>query len=313
MTYVEGIDDVTVTGSRSGYHALSALNIDTDCSNLQKLIQTCLSNGKYLVERLTTFLLPKEILYLPNQFNVIIPCPKRPSQFDAFLKRYGIMYVSPNKLCICILAPISRFLIDKFIFEYQFYMCKSQNNKKVIPSSCIKRILEPYEPYRTNVIRDSYIIFEKDEILLYSYLGVDEPWYCNNTGHLNAVDLNLCFNQMMYILIGEGIASGRIPFLKKWNQEDFFRFYWSDFVIAKISSTFKKPLQPLHVVDNLCGTCRLKKIRVFGSKHLWCELDLSLNPGYEPFPKPGSKSYSFSEMVLVIQNYKKGDSSRIEI
>ncbi len=169
-------------------------------------------------------------------------------------------------------------------------------NKQLVDSLYIKEILKPYW---TPFVKESYIIKNQDDILLQSHLGVDKPWYCDSTGHMNAVELNLAFNQMMYIAIAQSIRLGWISSLKDFCHDYFMKKYWPDFLITKIESEFKAPL----LVDNFCATLRIKKITP-STKHLWFELDLTAKPAGEGFPTPGELMHAYSKMTLVINDYK---------
>jgi hypothetical protein len=178
------------------------------------------------------------------------------------------------------------------MFEYK--------NKQQVDSDRIKKILKPYW---TPFIKDSYISKNKDQIFLQSNLGVDSPWYCDSTGHMNAVELTLAFNQMMYVSIGQSLVLGWIPGLKGLGEDYFMQKYWPDFLITKNESIFKAPLN----VSSFCGTLRIKKSRPL-SNHLLFELDVTVKPGSDEFPPPGEVSHAYSKMTLVIKNYKQPPS-----
>lgn len=172
-----------------------------------------------------------------------------------------------------------------------------KSNKVLVDKFFVKEILTPYwMPF----VKESHIFQEEDHITLQSQLGADRLWYCESTGHMNAVELNLAFNQMMYVSIGQSIILGWIKNLREFDKDYFMKKYWPDFLITKIESKFKAPLD----VRSFCGTLRIQKVKPL-MKHLCFELDLTLKPGEEGFPVPGKLTHAYSKMSLVIKDYRE--------
>ena len=174
--------------------------------------------------------------------------------------------------------------------------------KTALKSSQIQRILSNY---RTVFVKESFISHSKQNggITLWSKLGIDNPWYCNDTGHMNAVELNLAFNQMVYVSIYYGISYSLIPQLNKFPValENYMDKAWPDFLITKIESQFVKPI---HVSD-FSGALRIKNITQSSSdRHLFFDIDLTAAPGSQEFSQPGNITHAYSRMELAIKNYK---------
>lgn len=159
-------------------------------------------------------------------------------------------------------------------------------------------ISETLKHYWVSFIKSAKIIKQNKIILSYSRLGVDKPWYCDDTGHMNAVELNLSFNQLMYVTIGHSICNGWIPELNDKSQDYFFEKYWEDFLITKIESKFKAPVN----VSEFSGLLRITKIRS-SSSHLWFNLDYTVVPGSKDYPQAEAITHAHSTMTLAITNY----------
>lgn len=78
---------------------------------------------------------------------------------------------------------------------------------------------------------------------------IPESCYIDDTGHFNAVEFNICYNQLAYVLFGKCIQSGifhRVVF--DWEQrvnlsyESFLKYQLSSMYIARIEGNFLKPL-----------------------------------------------------------------------
>ena len=125
VSYIPGIEDKTIPGSRSGYNviefhnALYSLDLDSDAGRLKKLVNTYLKNCNYLVNKLKPILAENEVFYNENQFNVIFKSPGINKYTISFLKKYGLMQIEKGKLGVCVLANVDKKLIDSFVDEYK--------------------------------------------------------------------------------------------------------------------------------------------------------------------------------------------------
>lgn len=68
--------------------------------------------------------------------------------------------------------------------------------------------------------------------------------YIDDTGHLNAVEVNICYNQLLYAMIAAAVRDGAGPVFDTWTMADFWRRQLPDIVIARITSEFSKPINP---------------------------------------------------------------------
>lgn len=73
--------------------------------------------------------------------------------------------------------------------------------------------------------------------------GFDEPCYIAATGHFNAVEANITYNQLLYLAFAESVRQGLIPELRHWTLDDFFRAQLPDVLIAKYHADFRRPLR----------------------------------------------------------------------
>ncbi len=69
---------------------------------------------------------------------------------------------------------------------------------------------------------------------------IPESCYIDETGHLNAVEFNICFNQAYYVITAECINSRLVPALNDMTLEHYKRRHLPDVLIHDLSSTFKR-------------------------------------------------------------------------
>lgn len=72
--------------------------------------------------------------------------------------------------------------------------------------------------------------------------AIAESCYIADTGHFNAVEFNICYNQLTYCLLAQSIHRQFLDVLRRWSLPEFSRRQLSDFLIIQFNSTFRKPL-----------------------------------------------------------------------
>jgi hypothetical protein len=72
--------------------------------------------------------------------------------------------------------------------------------------------------------------------------AIPESCYIDDTGHLNAVEVNICYNQLLYATIAATVERGGEPALAGWTMADFWRRRLPDILIARITSEFRRPI-----------------------------------------------------------------------
>lgn len=117
-----------------------------------------------------------------------------------------------------------------------------RENAKYLKSACILDYCEPFSDPAPEKGHDELVTIE-------GTFSIPESCYIDDTGHFNAVEFNICFNQLAYVLFGKCIQSGifhRVVF--DWEQrvnlsyESYLKYQLSSMFIARIEGNFLKPL-----------------------------------------------------------------------
>jgi len=84
----------------------------------------------------------------------------------------------------------------------------------------------------------------RDEAIWYATgdFCIPESCYIVDTGHFNAVEFNICYNQIFYIMTAYLIQHRLMEIMQDWDLETYKNRQLSDFLIARYSSTFKKQI-----------------------------------------------------------------------
>ena len=98
------------------------------------------------------------------------------------------------------------------------------------------------KPYRDNCryLKSAQVIAENGEATARGRFAIDESCYIDDTGHFNAVEFNICYNQLGYYLMAKCVEDNLFPVFATWTMADFWERQLSDMLIYKFSSRFRR-------------------------------------------------------------------------
>lgn len=113
---------------------------------------------------------------------------------------------------------------------------------QIIDTAFLSAVLKPY---RTHCRYLQSAQFNSDEhgMRTEGCFSIGDSCYIDDTGHFNAVEFNICYNQIAYAHLGHCIRYGLIAELAGFDQAAFLEKQLSHFLIASLSSRFKRPLR----------------------------------------------------------------------
>jgi hypothetical protein len=79
-------------------------------------------------------------------------------------------------------------------------------------------------------------------VLAHGEFQIPESWYIRDTGHFNSIEFNICYNQLVYTLIGQCVLNGLVSDLSSMTFDEYLARQLPDVLIAKFSSAFKRPM-----------------------------------------------------------------------
>jgi hypothetical protein len=107
----------------------------------------------------------------------------------------------------------------------------------------LTQVLEPYRD-SCRYLRSAQLIENTDGVGARGYFGIAESCYIDDTGHFNAVEFNICYNQLGYYLIAKCVADGLFPQFATWSMADFWERQLSNVLIYRFSSQFRRMINP---------------------------------------------------------------------
>jgi hypothetical protein len=111
----------------------------------------------------------------------------------------------------------------------------------------IDRILRVYKPHCRYLIRGEVTTPEDGSelpVTLRGHFEIPASCYIDDTGHLNAVEVNIAFNQAYYVVTAQAIESGLVSALSEWTPELYERWRLEGSLIHDLRSTFKSVIDP---------------------------------------------------------------------
>ncbi|BBY98957.1 FcoT family thioesterase [Mycolicibacterium fallax] len=123
-----------------------------------------------------------------------------------------------------------------------------------ITEDLLTRVLEPYSHKGCRYLRTASYKATETSMFSLGTFAIAESSYIRSTGHFNAAEMMVCFNQIAYSAFAPAILNEQIPPFRGWSIEDYFDHQLPSMLIKNFSARFSRPI-------NAAGF----------SARLWCE------------------------------------------
>lgn len=133
-----------------------------------------------------------------------------------------------------------------------------------IDQNLLNRFIEPYKKHCKYLPKAQFQYPKSADggrWFVQGKFSIPESCYIDDTGHFNAVEFNICFNQLCYVAIAHLIQNKIAEAMEGWDLETYKRRQLSDFLIVKFKSAFKKPIN----ARKFQGTLAIKKCTARGN------------------------------------------------
>ncbi len=112
-----------------------------------------------------------------------------------------------------------------------------------IPEELLVKVLEPYSYKGCRYLLDAEYKATKSSVFAQGNFSIAEPAYIRDTGHFNAAEWVLCFNQLAYSAFAPAIVNEEIPELRGWSIEDYFDYQLPSMLIKATVARFRRPIK----------------------------------------------------------------------
>ncbi|MFF3290934.1 FcoT family thioesterase [Streptomyces sp. NPDC003023] len=108
----------------------------------------------------------------------------------------------------------------------------------------LAKVLHPYKE-NCRYLESAIVDFGAESGLLEAHceFRIPESCYIADTGHFNAVEFNICYNQMAYILIAEAVHSSLLDPFSAWTLDEYWKRQLPNVLIADFHSRFRRPMK----------------------------------------------------------------------
>ncbi|MBL1106684.1 FcoT family thioesterase [Streptomyces sp. 5-8] len=107
----------------------------------------------------------------------------------------------------------------------------------------LARVLRPYKKH-CRYLRAAEVTAGPEGVMAHCEFAIPESCYIDDTGHLNSVETNIAYNQMMYYLVAKSVKEGLLAGFENWTLDDFWRHQLPDILIARFAGSFRRPVDP---------------------------------------------------------------------
>ena len=111
-----------------------------------------------------------------------------------------------------------------------------------IDADLLDRVLEPYSHKGCRYLLDADYKATETTVFSVGAFTIGDSAYIRSTGHFNAAELTICFNQIAYSAFAPAILNEQIPEFRGWSIEDYFDHQLPSMLIKDMSARFKRPV-----------------------------------------------------------------------
>jgi len=87
---------------------------------------------------------------------------------------------------------------------------------------------------------------DPQSLIMSGEFSIPESCYIDDTGHFNAVEYNISFNQICYVHLAHCIKNALIPELSDYDMDKFFEKQLPNVLIAKLTSSYQSQMNAKH-------------------------------------------------------------------
>ena len=113
-----------------------------------------------------------------------------------------------------------------------------------VSSELLAAVLRPYKP-ECRYLHSATVTAPGEPgrlVEIEGELSIPESCYIDDTGHFNSVEFNLCYNQLVYVLMAQCVVDGLLAPFTRWTLDEYLRRQLPDVLIHDFRSKFRRPM-----------------------------------------------------------------------
>jgi hypothetical protein len=104
-----------------------------------------------------------------------------------------------------------------------------------------QQVLRPYRP-NCRYLVSAEVHAAADQVTVRGKFRISESCYIDDTGHFNAVEFNICFNQAAYYLFASCVREKPFDAFANWTMADYCEHQLADMLIYRYRCQFRRPI-----------------------------------------------------------------------
>ncbi|GAA1479861.1 fatty acyl CoA thioesterase FcoT [Gordonia sinesedis] len=111
-------------------------------------------------------------------------------------------------------------------------------------AALLARTVRPYAAKGAVYLTAAQVNSVDGEVVTEGSLGIAESCYIDDTGHFNAAEFVISYNQMIYLTLATAVRDRLIPELAGWTMDDYWRRQLPNVLITRMTTRFRRPIEP---------------------------------------------------------------------
>uniref|UniRef100_A0A450ZHG7 (2E)-enoyl-[ACP] glycyltransferase n=1 Tax=Candidatus Kentrum sp. TUN TaxID=2126343 RepID=A0A450ZHG7_9GAMM len=133
-----------------------------------------------------------------------------------------------------------------------------------IDNAFVRRLMIPYRTHATYLKKATFVITTQGDRRTFSIKGdfrIPISCYIDDTGHFNAVEYNICLNQIGYVFLAHCVKEKLLPEIGDYDLETFIKNQLSNVLIYRLSSKFPRMIN----AKKFYGELKLNSLKKVGN------------------------------------------------
>ena len=103
------------------------------------------------------------------------------------------------------------------------------------------QVLRPYRD-SARYLKSAEVHASAGEVAVIGEFSIGQSCYIDDTGHFNAVEFNICYNQAAYYLFAKAVQERLVDSFAPWSLDDFWQQELATMLICRFESRFRRML-----------------------------------------------------------------------
>jgi hypothetical protein len=105
----------------------------------------------------------------------------------------------------------------------------------------LAKVLQVYKPH-CRYLKSASVSVRNGRCVARGEFAIDIPCYIDDTGHFNAVEFNICYNQLAYFAVAKVVKEQALPAFEGWGMDDFWERQLPSILITAFRAIFRSQI-----------------------------------------------------------------------